>query len=115
MLFLAAQASVKENVLHDYRAMKKVVKYPDLQQYPRTIVDVVNAGMGRCKHSQQTHPRSTERRLAKSVTELLANQLVIPLYSIFKVRFNTNHGTKAQVQPNCSAMAKLHGEIMGNP
>lgn len=46
---------------------------------PKTIFYVANASMDHCKHSQQIHPRSTARRLAKSVTVLLANQLIIPL------------------------------------
>lgn len=41
--FPAAQASVKEKVLHDYRTMKKVVEHPDLQQYPKN-----GRGRGEC-------------------------------------------------------------------
>ena len=43
-------------------------------------MDVANAAMDRCKPSQPIHPRSTARRLAKSVTVLLANQLIILNY-----------------------------------
>ena len=44
LLFLAVQASVKENVLRDYRTMGKVVKHPELQQYPKN-----GRGRGECR------------------------------------------------------------------